>query len=81
MIDPERRRADFYQLDKQGRYRLIEPDARGIYHSTALPGFWLKIEWLWQEPLPSPLRAVAEVAGVDAALVDAFERALQGESR
>lgn len=78
VIDPERRRADFYRLDEQGRYRLIEPDAKGVYRASVVPGFWLRVEWLWQEPLPSPLHTVAEIAGVDAALVDAFERALRG---
>ena len=36
-------------------------------------------EWLWQDPLPSSIRALAEIAGVDPAPVDAFERALRGE--
>ncbi len=26
-----------------------------IYHSQAIKGFWLQIEWLWQEPLPTVL--------------------------
>jgi len=52
LLDPERRRADFSQLDPQGRYRLIEPDPEGIYPSVAISGFRLRIEWLWQDPLP-----------------------------
>jgi Uma2 family endonuclease len=80
IVDPELRRADFYRLDSEGRYRLIEPEAGGRYRSTAIQGFWLRLECLWQEPLPSPLRVVAEIAGVDSALVEAFERALRGEA-
>jgi hypothetical protein len=26
-----------------------------------LPGFWLREEWLWQEPLPDPLRLLLEM--------------------
>ena len=79
IIDPDLRRADFYRLDPEGRYRLVELEAGGRYRSAAVPEFWLLGEWLWQDPLPSPLRVVAEIAGVEPALVEAFERALRGE--
>jgi hypothetical protein len=39
----------------------------------ALPGFWLRMEWLWQEPLPSPVRALAEIVGMEAAVVEALK--------
>jgi Uma2 family endonuclease len=77
LIDPLRERAEFYQLDEEGFYRPV-PDLEGMYHSQVVSGFWLKVEWLWQEPLPSPVRAVAAIAGVDPALTEAFERALRG---
>jgi hypothetical protein len=35
----------------------------GIYHSTILPGFWLRVEWLIAEALPDPLVALAQVVG------------------
>ena len=78
IVDPDLRRSDLYRLDSEGRSRLVEPEA-GAYRSGVIPGFWLLVEWLWQEPLPSPVRAVAEIAGVAPAMVDAFERALKGE--
>ncbi len=78
IVDPELRRADFYRLDSQGRYRLAEPEAGGVYRARAIPGFWLRVGGLWQEPLPSPLRTVAEIAGVAPALLEAFEQALRG---
>jgi len=78
LIDLLRRRAEFYRLDAEGRYALALGGAAGVYRSEAVPGFWLKAEWLWQEPLPSPLRVIAEIAGADATLADAFERALRG---
>ncbi|BCX05351.1 MAG: hypothetical protein KatS3mg053_3289 [Candidatus Roseilinea sp.] len=52
LIDPrpERKRADFYVLDADaGRYRPASLEADRIFRSTALPGFWLDVDWLWQE--------------------------------
>jgi Uma2 family endonuclease len=80
LLDPEHQQADFYRLDARQRYRLTEPEASGIYRSQVLTTLWLKADWLWQDPLPSPLRIVAQIAGVDTAVVDAFERALRGET-
>lgn len=80
LIDPLRERAEFYRLDEEGFYRPVSPDdVEGVYRSQVIPGFWLKVGWLWQEPLPGPVRAVAAIAGVDSALTEAFERALRGE--
>jgi Uma2 family endonuclease len=47
IIDPRpgQERADFYRL-AGGRYETI-PVSDGIVHSTQVPGFWLRIEWLW----------------------------------
>ena len=52
IIDPPERRAGFFYLDENGRYQPIPIDANGVVHSIVLPGVWLKVEWLWQEPLP-----------------------------
>jgi Uma2 family endonuclease len=78
LLDPERKRADFYVLDSEGRYQRRPLGAEGVYRSEVVQGFWLRGEWLWQQPLPSPLRVVAEVAGVDPVLLEAFEQALRG---
>ncbi|MBI1879056.1 MAG: Uma2 family endonuclease [Chloroflexi bacterium] len=59
---PRRRRALFYQLDDQGQYQSVPVGADGIYRSALLPGFWLRLEWLWAEQ-PDVLRALAEVIG------------------
>jgi Uma2 family endonuclease len=61
LIDPQTERAEFYQRDIQGHYRMVMPDAEGIYRSAVLPGFWLRVEWLWQEPLPPVLDVVREL--------------------
>jgi Uma2 family endonuclease len=63
VIDPETERAEFWQLDAQGKYQLVPADAAGAYHSRALPGFWLRVAWLWQQPLPSVDDVLLEVGG------------------
>ena len=50
LIDPLREQAEFYQLGAQGRYRLVTPE-EGTYRSVVVPGFCLRVAWLWQ-PLP-----------------------------
>lgn len=61
LIDPGMKRAEFYQMDAAGRYRLADVDAMGIYHSQVIPSFWLEVEWLWQEPLPKVLDVLREM--------------------
>jgi len=72
---PERRRAQFYQLDGSGQYQPIPPDAEGIYRSRALSGFWLRVAWLWEDQ-PDVLRAVAEIVGPDQ-VAQALRRAVE----
>jgi Uma2 family endonuclease len=59
---PGRNRAYFYQLDAGGRYQPVLVGADGIYRARALPGFWLKVDWLWGEE-PNALRALAALIG------------------
>jgi len=61
LIDPELKRADFYVLDKTGRFRLMDLEPEGVFRSQAIPGFSLKSEWLWQEPLPKVLEVLKEL--------------------
>jgi len=61
LIDPERERVDFYRLDAEGYYERAPVDAEGAYHSKVVPGFWLKVEWLWQDPLPKVLDVLREM--------------------
>ncbi|MBC8234247.1 Uma2 family endonuclease [bacterium] len=76
LIDPLRSQAEFYRLRTDNRYHVVLPDAEGIYYSEVVPGFWLRVSWLWQMPLPSSVRILAEIAGVPTELIEAFERAL-----
>ena len=64
LLDPHTRRAEFYQLDPAGVYQLIAPDREGIYRSAIVPGFWLRISWLWQRPLPRVLDVLRELGVV-----------------
>jgi Uma2 family endonuclease len=64
LIDPERRQAEFYQLGPDGRYRLAELELGGVYRSRVVPGFWLRVDWLWQEPLPAVLEVLRELGVV-----------------
>jgi Uma2 family endonuclease len=60
LIDPLRKQADFYQLGADGIYRLAPVGGDGIYRSQVLEGLWLKVDWLWQEPLPPLLDVLKE---------------------
>jgi Uma2 family endonuclease len=50
LIDPDKRQAEFYQLGEDGRYVCGFSGGAGVYHSAVLSGFWLRVEWLWQQP-------------------------------
>jgi len=63
LIDPIREWAEFYRLDDRGRYETIFAAREGVYHSVVIPGFWLRVEWLWQEPLPVVEDVLLEVGG------------------
>ncbi len=77
LIDPQIQWADFYQLEGE-RYRTVFSGEEGEYHALVLPDFRLRVEWLWQEPLPNPLRVLGEIANVDPEVVERFLQALGG---
>ena len=76
LIDPQVERAEFYQLRAPGRYCTVCPDQHDVYHSACLPGFWLRTSWLWNMPLPNPLRVLGEIAGMETEVLERFLRAL-----
>lgn len=61
LIDPLRQQAEFYQLSAEGLYRPGTIDGDGVYQSLVLKGFWLRVEWLWQTPLPPVLSVLKEL--------------------
>jgi Uma2 family endonuclease len=62
LIDPLRQDARFYQLDDDGTYRPVPLDGNGVYSSRILPGFRLRVSWLWQGRMPTITAALAELA-------------------
>jgi len=36
---------------------------QGRIESQAMAGFWMEVEWLWQEPLPDELDCVEQILG------------------
>jgi Uma2 family endonuclease len=62
VIDPDTREAQFHRLTAAGEYASI-PVEEGVVRSDVLPGLWIRVEWLWQEPLP-PLMGVLKEWGL-----------------
>ena len=60
LIDPARELADFYQLNADGIYSQIIIDDDGIFNSAVIEGLWLKVDWLWQDPLPTLMSVLKE---------------------
>lgn len=60
IVDPQRRRAEFYRL-REGAYEPVFPSDEGKLFSSTLPGFFVRLEWLWNRP---KLREVLRELGV-----------------
>ncbi|MGH2593452.1 MAG: Uma2 family endonuclease [Anaerolineae bacterium] len=58
LIDPGKRTAEFYRL-VGARYEPMPIGEDGIFHSQAVPGFWLRTAWFWEQP--KPLQAAREL--------------------
>ena len=63
LLDPIRNQAEFYRLGSEGVYGVVAIGEDGIFRSAVLEGLWLKVDWLWQEPLP-PLMSVLKEWGL-----------------
>jgi Uma2 family endonuclease len=62
LIDPIRKQAEFYRLGIDKLYHLISPDVEDVYRSEVVKGFWLRVSWLWEEPLPPVSDAWQEIS-------------------
>ena len=62
LLDPVRNEALFYVLTLGNVYAQVLPDAGNLYHCAVMPGLWLRVDWLWQSPLPA-LRVVRQAWG------------------
>ncbi|MGH7594917.1 MAG: Uma2 family endonuclease [bacterium] len=47
-VDPEGETAEFFRNDS-GVWTPMPVNEDGIFHSEAIPGFWLKVQWLFDE--------------------------------
>lgn len=64
LIDPQRQKAEFYALRKNGRYAIVPLDKDGKFHSTVISGFFLRVEWLWQTPFLQTEDVLREIGGI-----------------
>jgi Uma2 family endonuclease len=64
IVDSEKQQVDFFVLGADGRYERQRADAHGVYRSTVLPGLWLKVDWLWQDPPPKALDVLRQLGVV-----------------
>jgi Uma2 family endonuclease len=62
IIDEIEQKVTLLRLGKDGKYKEVRP-RKGVLHSKALPGFWLRVEWLWQSPLPKKRTVLREILG------------------
>lgn len=60
-IDPLRKDVMFHRLGVDKRYHPGPVDRDGLYRSEALPGFTLRVDWLWQRPLPTVKDALEQI--------------------
>lgn len=60
LIDPLRKQAEFYLLGDDNLYQLAPVGEGGTFHSVVLKGLYLRVDWLWQAPLPPLLTVLKE---------------------
>jgi len=60
VIDPSNQRMEIYILNARGKFESQKKE-KGVLTSNVLTKFWLKPEWLWQEPLPNVLKVAKEL--------------------
>ena len=60
IIDELKDEITLLQLGSQGKYREVRPRGGKLY-SKALKGFWIRPEWLWQDPRPNMLEVLQQL--------------------
>ena len=68
LVDPRPRQqsAEFYRRDETGIFQPLEIAEDGHVNSTVVPRFWLNVDWLHRDPLPSVHAALADIFAADA---------------
>lgn len=59
LIDTERKQAEFYTLGENGYFSFVSIE-NGIFESKVLQGLTLKVEWLWQDELPTLMEVLKD---------------------
>jgi Uma2 family endonuclease len=62
IIDEMEQQTFFLRLDKNGVYQEVRL-RKGVFSSQVLKGFWLRPDWLWQDPLPELEEVYREIIG------------------
>jgi len=65
MLDRSRRQGEFYELGENRTYQRMDVGADGIFRSRVIEGLWLRVDWLWQDPLPTLMSVLKEWGLVD----------------
>ncbi len=60
IIDPINNQAQFLRL-RDGVYKLVPLEDGHVFRSQALPGFWLDVNWLLTDPLPSAYQCLQQI--------------------
>lgn len=60
VIDPFRQAAYFWR-NNDGMWEDLPVDAMNLVHSAIIPGFWLRVDWLFAEELPNESEALAAI--------------------
>lgn len=60
ILNPNRRTANFYGFDDDGKYKMLPISADGIFESRMIEGLWINTNWLWQEELPNLMDILKE---------------------
>lgn len=63
MLDPDKQTANFLRLGADGKYFVV-PLEDGVFRSEVLPGFWFKVEWLWNAPLARIHEIAREIGAI-----------------
>ena len=60
IVDEVEQKVTLLRLAANGKYREVRPK-KGELHSQVVPGFWIRPEWLWQDPLPKKVDVLKQL--------------------
>jgi len=64
IIDPHNKKIEFYVRNDQGKFERVLVGGNEIYQCTVIEEFWIKPEWLWQNPLPNEYNVARELGQI-----------------